>query len=106
MGVFQTLFDSRDEKFKPLLIEGSGSLHETVIWVNLRNALKPEADGEVLAGINNWVDFFAVRYAENVNFDILNILRSFQTTSEVNRWPSRPASLTSSRSIPKCIGRL
>ncbi len=55
-------YGDRSLTFGYLFPQGSGSIHETVLWLNMRNPMAPQRGGKMRAAINDWRDFFAVRF--------------------------------------------
>ncbi len=41
--------------------QGSGGLHKTSLWVNVRNAVRTSHHNWMKVAINDWMDFFSVR---------------------------------------------
>ena len=43
------------------MIQGSGRIHQTEMWLNLRNPGAPQDEGELRFVLNDWFEYFAVR---------------------------------------------
>ena len=42
--------------------QGSGGLHKTTLWVNLRNPAQMQKKGFMKVALNDWMDYYSVRY--------------------------------------------
>ena len=65
-GILDDLNDSND---LPIKIEGSGNLNSARFWLNVRdfsdNGLVEYSRGSVTLAINDWNEYFSVRYDTN-----------------------------------------
>ena len=65
-GILDDLNDSND---LPIKIEGSGNLNSARFWLNVRdfsdNGLVDYSRGSVTLAINDWNEYFSVRYETN-----------------------------------------
>ena len=60
---FADILDESDSKYHPLKIKGSGYIHQSIFWLNVRNpSIRGLQRGEITAAINNWNDYFSVRF--------------------------------------------
>ncbi len=63
---FNQMLDRRDKPVIPSKIKGSGSIHKSSFWLNVRDPLNSHIRGEMVIALNDWLDFFSVRYFEHV----------------------------------------
>ncbi len=57
------MIDPRAEEREALKIRGSGGLYDSTYWLNTRSGRDGgRSRGSVSLAINNWLDYFAVRY--------------------------------------------
>ena len=70
---FSSILDRHAAGEKPITITGSGYLHQSVFWLNARGSSNKTKSlkGSIIAAINNWDDYFAVRLKKNTYFTIL-----------------------------------
>ncbi len=62
--MFNTMLDRRDQMVVPSKIKGSGSIHKSSFWLNMRDPLNSHIRGEMLIAVNDWLDFFSVRLTQ------------------------------------------
>ena len=72
---FSNMLDRFGAKEKPLTITGSGYLHQATFWLNARGSSNKtrSSKGSITAAINNWHDYFAVRF-KNRSFTAYGLL--------------------------------
>lgn len=75
MEPFAEILDAQDANTSSLHIVGSGFIHRSIFWLNVRNpnpsAVRPEygatsVKGGINAAINNWNEHFSVRFFQRV----------------------------------------
>ena len=59
---FANILDESDTKHHPIKVKGSGYIHQSIFWLNVRNpSISGLQRGGITAAINNWNDYFSVR---------------------------------------------
>ena len=60
---FADILDESNSESHPIKVKGSGYIHQSVIWLNVRNpSSRLLQKGGITAAINNWNDYFSVRF--------------------------------------------
>ena len=60
---FADILDDSDAISQPIKVQGSGYIHQSVIWLNVQNpSSRLLQKGGFTAAINNWNDYFSVRF--------------------------------------------
>ena len=66
---FMDLFGTNDTNDAPRHVNGSGYLHRSTFWLNVKNQSSIGfSKGRMIAAINNWNEFFSVRWLSNSCF--------------------------------------
>ena len=62
---FSDILDESNTKYYPIKVKGSGYIHQSIFWLNVRNpstSIHGLEKGGITAAINNWNDYFSVRF--------------------------------------------
>ena len=63
---FADILDESSSKYFPIKVRGSGYIHQSIFWLNVRNpSNRGLQKGGITAAINNWNDYFSVRFGTN-----------------------------------------
>ena len=70
---FADILDGSSSIHHPIKVKGSGYIHQSIFWLNVRNpSIRGLKKGGITAAINNWNDYFSVR---------LHIIKQYLSTS-------------------------
>ena len=59
---FADILDGSSSTHYPIKVKGSGYIHQSIFWLNVRNpSIRGLKKGGITAAINNWNDYFSVR---------------------------------------------
>ena len=59
--------DDRTAENLPIKVEGTGKKYQSTVMVNVRNAVNLHEKGLVRVAINDYKDYFSVRYTRHQN---------------------------------------
>ena len=86
---FVEIFDTDVTNDAPSRVNGSGYLHRSTFWLNVRNlSSRGFSKGSMTAAINNWNEYFSVRWEDTtVNTSLAFLYIFFQIKRNKNpRW--------------------